>query len=135
MSIEGIVNLVEASKNEALIIKTKTMHNTDHKLDAILRSLNFYYQKAIAYNQDDVFEQFVSGSTVSAWLDFSENQKVNINKYEVFHLLIHLEKEELITSAIINGVENFKILPKGISLIEKTGYVKNQKKMDSEYIM
>ncbi|SRR5258706_9974050 len=117
------------------------MNSTDYKLDAILRCLNFYYSK-FAYStevyrhtgdESDHTNEFVDAGLISAWLDFSENETINLNRAELTDLLNHLEIQKLIISDIISGERQFKILPEGISLIEKSGYVKKQNKLDREY--
>ena len=119
------------------------MNNTDHKLDAILRCLNFYYSKYNYSNEiyrftgdkADLTNQFVSDDLISAWLDFTENETVNINRSELTDLLKHLETEKLVVSQIVDGNQTFKIFPEGISLIEKKGYVKEHSRLQSEYKM
>lgn len=119
------------------------MNRTDYKLDAILRCLDFYYSK---YNdshemyrytgdESDLLNQFISDDLISAWLDFSENETINITRSELTDLLKHLETEKLIISQNIDHKKTFKILPEGVSLIEKSGFVKANNRLQNEYKM
>ena len=119
------------------------MNTTDYKLDAILRCLKFYYSK-FTYSNDiyrhsgderDRSIEFVPMSLISAWLDFAENEKIIFTFTELTDLLNNLENEKLIISENIEGERKFKILPNGISLIEKSGYVRKYKRAESAFII
>lgn len=117
------------------------MNSIDFKKDAILRCLNFYYSKFNYSNENyrhtgdesDRTSEFISISSISAWLDFGEKKMIIINRSELEGLLIQLEVDKLITVKRIEGEQSYKIEPNGISLLESKGHVRRTEREEVDY--
>jgi hypothetical protein len=131
------------SKFNTLKILKDSMNTTDYKLDAVLRCLHFYYKEFVYANEiynhtgdkRDKEIEFVTVGLISAWLDFSETERIDLTKAEILDLLTHLENDKLIISKFAENNKQFKINSSGIALLESNGYVRRNKRTNREYIM
>lgn len=119
------------------------MKTIDYKFDAALRCLYFYYCEFVYSNEQynytgdkrDKKTEFASVSLISAWLDFSEEEKIHFYRTELLDILTHLENDNLIISKLIETEKVFKITPSGIELLENNGYVRKTKRTNRKYKM
>ena len=119
------------------------MKTIDYKFDAALRCLYFYYCEFVYSNEQyyytgdkrDKKTEYASVGLISSWLDFSEKEKIHLNRTELVDILTHLENDNLIISKIIETEKVFKITPSGIELLDNNGYVRKTKRTNREYKM
>ena len=119
------------------------MNTFNYKLDAILIALDSYYSQFINASDlyqctgdaSDLIDEFVGQKYISACLDFAETGAVDIRNAELTDLLKYLETEKLIISKLERAELKYKILPEGIYLMEKRGYVKKHTRSENEYKM
>ena len=119
------------------------MSAIDKKRDAILEGLYFYYKQYTASQEiyrftgdkSDLQDEFVPVGLLSAWLAFSDyhHDIAFLNRTQLFDFLNHLEKEKLITSNETGNGKAYKIIPEGISLLEKRGFVGRYARQEREY--
>ena len=118
------------------------MTSTDYKLDAILNCLRYYYLEFSYSNEifrhtgiaKDLSAEFVPAQLISAWFSFKNPRPIHFTITELNDLLLYLENAKLVTSKNINDQKAFKINQEGITLLEKEGFVRKNRRLSNEYL-